>query len=553
MVDRVVETDVLILGGGLAGCLAAVRAREIGARVTVVDKAAIKRSGEAGRGNFFYTTYLDSGEPWDTAEVYRDWYMNVRHGLVDSQVVDKMVVPNQVPVANYLEKLGISLKDPKTGKHIRIARAWTGQVHTVLFRGENMKPILAQRVREAGANVVEGVHVTNLLTNNGRVVGATGFHVRTGDFYTFKAKAVVLALGNPQRILDTFDPSFFVTYHKPWHAGTGYALAYKAGTELANIEFVGTFLFSKGARAAQVMYEVGARLINGLGEQIVERPERPGERGFGLGLIAAAAREVNAGRGPIYLDCRHVTQQQIDAKLGETILDAPLLFEYLQQSGIELTRDLLEVRVVNGSWSATGCPKGILIDETCHSRVPGLFVVGDLATPSDACSGAFTTAYVAGPAAARYAAEAGPPQVDEAAVKEERQRVFAPLGKANGIKWLDFEKMAWRTMTEYVCQERTDLGLKSALAILGRLEADIRQLTADNLHELMRAHEAMDVVLFDRLMTAAALERTESRFGYLMGHYRLDYPQQDDANWNRTTVVVKRDGDKIAVSRRRMR
>ncbi|MBI2866161.1 MAG: FAD-binding protein [Chloroflexi bacterium] len=552
MPDRVIETDVLVLGGGLAGCIAAIRAREQGAKVLVVDKAAIRRSGEAGRGNYFYTSYLNSGEPWDTPEVYRQWYQDVRQGLVDMKVVDALVVPHQVPVINYVEKLGVSLKDPRTGKYVRKARGWTDQVHTIVFRGENMKLTLGQRVKETGADVMEGVHLTNLLTLKGRAVGATGFHVRSGDFYTFKAKAVVLGLGNPQRILDTPDHNPFNTYHKPWHAGTGYALAYRAGVELSNLEFIYANLFPRFCTAAGVLREAGGKLINGLGEPIVQRPDRPGERSFGFAVTASAYREINAGRGPIYLDCRHVSEQELKNLEDNVMLDAPLLKEYLEQSGIDLRKDLVEFLPLLGEWSATGSPKGILIDEKCHSCVPGLFVVGDLATPSDACSGAFTTGYVAGVEAAKYAGRIPSCEVDEAEAREEKARVFAPLGRSTGIGWQEFETTVRRAMIEYVSQVRTDLGLKTAMSAFKTAEKYVPHLKAANYHELMRAMEAVDILHFDQLMTAAALERTETRFAFLIGHYRADYPQRDEENWKEVATIVKRDGDRIAVSRRRM-
>ncbi|MBI2866484.1 MAG: FAD-binding protein, partial [Chloroflexi bacterium] len=169
MADKVVTTDVLVLGGGLAGCMAAIRAREQGARVTVVDKAAIQRSGDAGRGFFFYNSYFNSGDPTDTAEAYRKWWGDVRYGLVDMKVVDALVINPQPLVQQYLEKMGVPLKDAVTGRVRKDPRMYDQgddvvrgniEFHRVFFQGENIKTILGKRVEELGAQVIERVQVT---------------------------------------------------------------------------------------------------------------------------------------------------------------------------------------------------------------------------------------------------------------------------------------------------------------------------------------------------------------------------------------------------------
>jgi len=558
-VDRIIDTDVLILGGGLSGCIAAIRAREQGAKVTVVDKAAIRRSGEASWRNHFLSVFMDQGESWDTAEVFTKWYNDVADGLVDKKVVENMVVKNTLPAVAFMERMGVPLKDPKTGKYRRRGRPWTlspgAEVRAVVYRGEDVKPLLASRAREAGVEVVEKVHVTGLLKSGGRVVGATGFHIRTGDFYTFKAKAVVLALGNAERIIwqhpENHETNPFNSYHKPWHAGTGYALAYKAGAEIASLEFLGTFLFPRFSEAAQVLYEVGSRLINALGEDIVQRPDKPGERSFGFGLQAAAAREIHSGRGPIYFDCRELSQEAIDS-LDELLLDAPTLKEYLSQCGIDLRKDLLPMDVLIGVWSATGSPKGVIIDEKCQTTVKGLFAAGDLATPSYASAGAWTSGYVSGFEAAEYARGVSADVDTSKQQKAEKERVFAPLGKSDGLKWLEIENKVRQLISRYAAKVRTEIGLKTAMAELKQAEGYVKDLSADNYHELLRTLEAQDILLFGKLMTVAALERTESRFGYLFGQYRADYPEKDDKNWKGVVTVVKRKGDDITVSRRRM-
>ncbi|MBI2866336.1 MAG: FAD-binding protein [Chloroflexi bacterium] len=541
--------------------MAAIRAREQGAKVTLVDKAAIERSGEAGQGSFFYSSYFDTGEPWDTAERYRQWWQDVRHGLVDMRVVDALVIRNQPVVQRYLENMGISLKDPRVGRYSSLSRSpLTRSVEhpRFFFRGEKVKPILAARVRELGAQVIERVQVTSLLTDDGRVVGATGFHNRDGDFYSFTAKTVVLALGSAERSYPTPNHNPFNNYRKPWHAGTGHAIAFKAGAELASLEFAGVAFVGRWIPGVVqcTLAEAGARLVNGLGEPLVERPDRPGEWGLGTGITYAAFRELIAGRGPIYLDARNISrekvQQAIQAQKDSRFWDIPLAMEYLERTGLDMSGGLVEMTPILATSNCSGSPRGVVIDEGCRTCVEGLYVAGDLANASDAVSGALTSGYVAGYEAAQQAAATGYSEPDELQTKEERERVFAPLRRKDGLKWDEFEGALRRVMTDHVGISRTALGLRSALNELKAADESGQELSASNLHELMRTHEVLDTLLLDRMIATAALERTESRRGFVISHHRADYPQQDDARWWGVAMIVKKNGEGMTASPRRM-
>ncbi|MBI2866341.1 MAG: FAD-dependent oxidoreductase [Chloroflexi bacterium] len=565
MADKVVTTDVLVLGGGLAGCMAAIRAREQGAKVTLVDKAAIKRSGDGGSGVFFYTSYFNSGPAWDTAERYRNWWRDIRHGLVDMKVVDELVIKNQPIVQAYVEKMGISLKDPRAGRASRLSRGTQLEQSAIarehprfFFNGENIKIVLSDRVRELGAEVIEKVHVTSLLTEDGRVVGATGFHNRDGDFYTFKAKTVIVAMGSSVRVYPTPNGNHFNNYHRPWHAGTGIAIIHKAGAEVVNFEFINPNFAGRwltGVVTATVQ-QAGARFINGLGEPIVERTDLPGEWGVGNGMTYACYRELNAGRGPIYLDTRNISPEQIKESIkeqtGRRFMDMPLAPEYLERTAVELSGGLIELTPYLVTNRCSGHAKGTLVNEKCQSSVTGLYAIGDCCTASDSVSGCMTTGYVAGFEAARQAASMSLEEPDEVQIKEEKERVFAPLHRKGGTNWLEFEDNLQRIMIEHVGISRTQLGLKSAQAQFAAAQDSVPGLSADNLHDLMRVHEAIDTLTFDQIMTTAALERTETRMGGMMHHHRADYPQQDDDNWWGVAVPVKSEGGEMTATRRRL-
>ncbi|HVX21688.1 MAG TPA: FAD-dependent oxidoreductase [Acidimicrobiales bacterium] len=547
MTTRAVDCDVLVVGGGVAGCVAAARAAEHGASVVLVDKArSVRRSGDAGRGLAFLTTYLDLGEEWDTPEAFADWYCDIALGLVDMAVAWPLAVEPMPAVCRYLEQTGLSLTDADGGYN-RLQRMWAPGPIVVKFDGADLKPRLAERaLATPGVTFVGGTHVTAVHRDAaGRAVGATGFDIRSCEVTTFRAGAVVLAAGNAERVVFNSprrDP--FNTYHRPYHGATGFALAARAGATAANIEFLGTFLFPRGFATGAMgnLLEAGGRLVNGNGDLVAELPDLPGDRRFGYGIVGKAAAEALAGRGPLYIDCTHLGPAAFEALASNLSYDAPLFGEFLEASGIDLRRNPVEFELFNGAWSATGSPKGVVVGPDGQSAVPGLFVAGDLATPAYALAGSLATGYVEGAAAARVAAESAPPALDPEVADAERARVLAPLGRTTGIGWRSFERELQEVMTQYVGMARNAVGLRQAAGYLARYADAAGEIRAADGHELVRAHEALDLCLFDQMMTAAAAERDETRFSFLMGHYRTDRPQADDAAWAGVAVTVTHDG-----------
>lgn len=553
MNTEAMRADVVVVGGGIAGSVAAVRAAEAGASVVVLDKVrSIRRSGDAGRGLAFLTTYLDLGEPWDTPEAFAEWYCDVADGLVDMSVAWPLAIEPLPACCALLEECGISLRNGD-GHYERVARMWTPGPIVVKFDGEHIKPKLTERVDSTrGVEVVGGVHVTSVqVDDRGRAVGAVGFDVRTCDVVTVEAGAVILAAGNAERVIfNSPSRDAFNTYHRPYHGATGFALAARAGAVAANLEFLGTFLFPRGFATGAMgnLLEAGGRLVNGNGDLVAELPATS-EREFGFGAVARAAREVLAGRGPLYIDCSHLDAATLDRVRSYISYDAPLFLEFLDQSGIDLSRHPVEFELFHGVWSATGSPKGIIVGRSSETRVPGLFAAGDLATPAYALAGSLTSGWVAGRAAAEYARASDAPHLDAERVGAERERVLRPLGNGGGPGWQDFEGQLQHLMTTYVGRDRNAIGLRQAQADLAALAEVVPTLRAGDGHELLRAHEAIDLHLFDQMMTAAALERDETRFQFLLGHARSDHPTPDDERWKGVAVTAAHDGTGPVVDR----
>ena len=536
---------MVVVGGGVAGCVAAIRAAEAGASVIVVDKVrSIRRSGDAGRGCAFLTTYLDLGEAWDTPESYAQWYCDIADGLVDMSVAWPVAIEPLPACCQLLDQIGVPLQKAD-GSYDRVERMWAPGPIVLKFEGEHLKPRLAERVRSTpGVQVVGGTHVTSVLLDDGkRAVGVAGFDVRSCAFEVFRAGAVVLAAGNAERVIfNSPARTPFNTYHVPYHGATGFALAARAGAVAANLEFLGTFLFPRGFATGAMgnLLEAGGRLINAHGDLVATMPDTD-ERSFGVGIVGKGAREIIAGRGPLYVDCTHFDDDAVARLRSYISYDAPLFLEFLDQSGMDIQRDPIEFELFNGVWSATGSPKGVVVDRSAQTAVGGLFAAGDLATPAYALAGSLTSGWVAGQSAAQWAMAADAPRLDREQVDLERQRILEPLDRT-GPSWERFERELQDVMTRFVGVARNAGGLRQALSSLGSLGELGATVGAGNGHELLRSHEAFDLCLFDEMMAAAALERDESRFSFVLGHHRTDHPAPDDQRWIGVAVLVGHDG-----------
>ena len=244
--DKIVETEVMIMGGGIAGCYAAAKATEHDLNVTLVEKAKTDRSGSAAMGMDHYEPVMSGGIT--PVEFIKLWEER-QHALNgDGRFTDPNVVYQYIDKSLWAleesEKLGVTMKWDD-GEYYFMPQAWFGGPRLMLrVHWQDIKPKLAKAVRERGVNVLERTMIVNLLTNKGAVVGATAINTRTGEFIVIKAKAVVIATGIFARCYEPETPLFY-KYQMKYHwcpssiSGDGYAVAYRAGAGVANMDITG--------------------------------------------------------------------------------------------------------------------------------------------------------------------------------------------------------------------------------------------------------------------------------------------------------------------------
>ncbi len=550
------DTDVLVLGGGAAGVNAAIGAKEQdpNVRVLIMEKAGnIERSGNTAAGVDHNMGIMEEGEYWDTPEGVLENLPQITDDMTPIVTARTFCYTNRQRILA-MERLGMPyLHDPKTGRYVRTPGFGLTGSHWIHLEGYNWKPILAREALRLGAEAQPRVMTTNLLVDGGRVFGAMGFHIRTGRFFVFTAKQVILTVGDVVRYGTAPSGSPFDTWHCPGNTGDGQAMAFRAGAELANMEFGITTLLPGvfGAAGMNAFFGQGGRLINAKGEEFMLKYHPRGNKANRFLVAKGVYQETIEGRGPIYLDVTHLPRESVDHLLKLIAADKPTYPEWFEQKKLDLHKEPMEISVsAMNSCGAVGPANGAVVDADGATTLPGLFAAGDASWFMLSTSGAATMGYHAGKVAAQRCKGTDVPPPDEKVVRAERERVLAPIQQRKRYYDLPprlFEDRIRQLMATYVGFARNEYGLKLGIQKLEDLREWIPSIKARNIHELLRANEAMNLLDSCRLIARAALERRETRLG--LYHSRSDYPEKDDANFKKF-VIVKREGDGIGVSLR---
>lgn len=546
-----IEADVAIIGGGTAGLNSAMAAAERGLKVLVAEKANIARSGAIAGGIDHFMAYLETGEEWDSREAYLKFAVRIAKGAVNMKVHEAVYCDELKPAIERVERIGISLRDPSTGKFYRTQALGQPGPYAINFNGKRLKPAMAKEVKRLGCQVLNRVQVTNLFLHDGELAGFTGFNIRTGDFYQVRAKAVVISTGNTNRMFRPQTGNPFNLWYCPACTGDLLRQAFDAGVELANMEYIRMTIVPKGFSAPgfNAFLGVGSHLVNSLGERYMERYHPMGEQAPRNQIVWAAIQELKEGRGPVYMDCRHLSEKDREHLFTTLGYDKDTLPDFFIKKGYNLEGTRIEMTVSEPMQARPSeqCGSGIKIDENCASNVPGIFAAGDGSDQMGCLHMCVSGGYAAGKRAAEYAGRTSHLRpLDPGEMAAERERVFEPLGKKKGTGYWEFEDIVRIITTDHFGPVKTEDSLKGALAKLDRLDEARSELKADNLHELMRVHEAMNIQQVAKITAAAALARRETRFPPY--HYRADFTETDDENFC-GLIVVKKGQDGEATTR----
>jgi len=536
--DKLFSTDILVIGGGSAGLVAAIKSAEAGKKVILIEKSYV---GKAGVSYF----------AWPDMEVYKEGIHDLKKHM-DFVIQAGEYVNNRDWVEIILKETGaryqdllswgvpprsISEEEKVRYSHVpkKISDKYAGELDHGAMAHKTWLGSLRTKASQTGVTILDRVMITDLIKQGDVIAGAVGFHTREGDFYCIKAKAVIISTGSGN----------FKTAGEPWHQWTadGEAMGYRAGAEITGKEFghkdVGSLsafpTVPKGVAKAH-----SCRIyINGEGNDYMKE--------YSLALhsnMLCAAFEIHAGRGPIYLDFDRLTPE--DRQACVNFVDA-------WGRGYEVGK-AIDYATVTGKreviWgSGVGCTGwgwgGIRVNTKCESNIPGLYAAGDSAGTCAAGSmeaisgigGAAVTGNIAAQNAVHYVGTAQELDIDDARIARLKEQVFSPLSRQGGFSPAYVTEILRSLMVPYfVVQIKKADRLQAAITMVSFVEEHlIPRMKAVDAHDLRMAHEVRNMALDAEIVLRSSLFRTESRGS----HYREDYPRRDDPNWLAWTIAQR--------------
>ncbi len=596
-----VEADVLVLGGGLSGCFAAIAAARRGQRVVLVEKGATIRSGAAGSGfDHWESACTNPGSlvtPKEIAQAYvreQDDYSNgIAHYIECREGWDRLLD---------LESFGGKIRDAEgefSGAPFRDDA--TGLLYAYDYKnrftlrvwGSTFKPALYRELKRLGVRVFDRTEATALMTavvdGVPRGIGATGMNVRTGRFFVFSAKETVLCMSRPARVwLFSADTPGLCEFRPFQSIGSGHAMGVRAGLEFTMMEKSVRAEFSSAGRSFPP-YGTGnnhntwyaATMVDSRGVEIpyVDRDGRelktvlerympaPGQKFFLKGGVIDDPKYEYRGpetipfdelmrrgyRLPFYADLSRMPDHERRAIWGlmvgeEGKTKVPILENY-EKRGFDPEKHMLQS--YGSGWQSAsflpqerqlfGAPGGLMVDWDLKTNLEGVYAAGDQMFASDCCGFACATGYYAGRKAAEAARHVGIISPDPEFLKVEKRRLLAPLESEGDMDWRELNMAIAKAMQNYCGGVKCEDLLQEGLNVLNAYGRDaVPHLKAQNPHELMRIHEVTDILEVSKLIVSACLTRRSS--SKPLCFERSDFKEVDPER-DRRFITIRFDGE----------
>ncbi len=604
--ENEIETDVLILGGGPAGCMAAISAARKGLKVALLDKAYPKRSG----GGSGFDHWLNTPNPLTkvTPEDCAEWEEATYHGYSNS--LSRYIAAREAyDTLLEIERMGGKIRDlddefagaPFRDEKTKFLFCYDYE-NRFQFRvwGTTFKPAIFKECLRSGVQVYDRVVATSLLneggTQGGRVVGATAFNIRTGEFYVFRAKATIHAMANNQRNwmfsseltgLDGFEPN---------NTGDGPAILWRAGAELTQMErsrpaqapgyeypSYGTGNWFNTWHPATVVDAAGKEIpwvdIQGNPLKTVDERSLPGphqrfcaERSdnplYGRSSpVKDLVERINKGEFvlPLYADLTGMPWYERKAIWGlmvgeEGRTKVPVKMAY-EAAGFDPAKHMLQSYITLGGesynapdrsvWQSIFRQEGFgssgktVADWDLKTNLDGLYVAGDAIMCGNYWYHAAATGRYAGRKAADYALkQAATPIVDRGQIEREKARVYAPTKRTPGkdyIDWKELRAAGARALQNYCGGLRNEGLMRTGLKWIQDIkEKEFPETYASNPHILLRVLETYNLLTVDEIIFQACIARKAS--STVLGHIRQDYPDVDPPEWHKFLTLKQVDG-----------
>ena len=526
-----ISTDVLIIGGGTAGCYAALTISENSdKKVLICEKAHIKRSGCLAAGVNALNAYIVEGrKPQD----YVDYAKKDADGIVREDLLLTMSEKLN-EVTDRLEKLGLVILKDENGKYV------TRGNRNLKINGENIKPILADAVEKAkNVTVLNRVNIFDYSVKDNKINGAFGFGIENGIFYTIEAKAVIIATGGAAGLYKPNNPGF--SRHKMWYppfnTGAGYAMGIRAGAEMTTFEmrFIALRCKDTIAPTGTLAQGVGAKQINSLGEVY--------ETKYGLTTserVYGTVNENQEGRGPCYLRTEGITAEQDESLLKAYLNMAPSQTIKWIESGRNPSRQNVEIDGTEPYIVGGHTASGYWVDTDRATTIEGLFAGGDVAggCPQKYVTGALAEGEIAGLSAVKYIdSKESFEKISDEDTNYHLRKTEKYLTDRHSLYTTEQLEEAMQTVmdsyaggikTNYRFNEKQ---LDIADCKIRQLETLTDDLYAEDFQELMYICELKERLTVCKSVIAHLRARKETRWHSFAEN--LDYPEKDDRNFNK--------------------
>jgi succinate dehydrogenase/fumarate reductase flavoprotein subunit len=532
-----VSSDILCIGGGPSGLMAAIRASELGAKVVVADKGNTLHSGNGSGGNDHFECYIPEFHGTNTKAIIGEFL----HAPVMSKRAEfgQPWLENSFEMVKLWESWGLPMK--YKGKWEFAGHAFPGRPRIFLkYTGGEQKRILTEQALKRGVKIINRVTVFELLKNGNRVVGALGYDTWNNQIIEFKAKAVFLGTGSCSRLYEASTPAWlFNIPFNPMVTGDGRAMVLRAGGEVVNMEitaqWAGPKYFARAGKSTWIGVYRGPD-----GKPIgpfITKPDKV------YGDITADCWTtvfddyMRSGRGPVYNDVRGASKEDIKYMVHWLRNEGNEgLIRYMEEEGIDLSKNAVEFRTYE-----MGVFGGVLYDAKGITSLPGLFAAGE------ECGGGMGPSVVfgwlAGESAAKYAKKAnfGDLSEENDKITEKSVMLKSILSREEGATWKEANIALQQIMTEYCGSVRSDSLLEQGLRNLDRLQEKVsKTLLARNGHELGRCLEVINLLEVGKVVMLGARERKETRGR----HFRPDYPFTNPL-MDKLLIIKKVDGKPV--------
>jgi succinate dehydrogenase/fumarate reductase flavoprotein subunit len=542
--EKKIETDVLCVGGGIAGLMAAIRARDTGARVVLVDKANTLRSGSAATGCDHFRCYIPEVHGPDMGPVVEE-VAHSQVGWTRSKEFVRTWMERSFEIVKTWESWGLPMR--YKGKWEFAGHAVPGRPFTTLkYSGQNLKPTLTKEARKRGVRILNRVMVYDLLRNGG-VIGAIGVGTREDEILTLLAKSVVLGTGGCVRLYPGPTPGWmFNRADSPHTTGDGRAMAYRAGAELLNMEipmrWAGPKYYARCGKATWV----------GVLRDPQDKPVGPfvtkPDRKYG-DAISDAYKNLfedftRSGKGPVYMDCRGMSAEDYRYMMHWMQHEGNTgILGHMKEEGIDIRKNPIEFMTYELTTRG-----GISYNHRGETSLRGLYAAGDEYFGGASCAATF--GWIAGENAAAHAGKTEPPRIEQAKGLEKQKELFESIRRREvGDTWQELNVAVNQTMYDYAGSLRYRTLLEAGANHLRRLKRKAHStLIARNQHELMHCLEVLNLLDLGEVIFEAVRTRAETREKYS----RIDFPFANPL-LDGKVLVCRRKGEKVLLEWREMR